>query len=251
MAFRVRRRPVALAVLAAVGAIAATSPLWAPSALRRVSWFDAAKVEVTGTRLLAPHEVLAASGVRIGQSVWTDPAAWEAALRRHPVVADAEVTRKLPSTLRIRVVEKRPAALVEAGVLRPATADGEILPVDPARAPVDLPLLRARLKGGTDRIDDRKTREALAEAGRLADLDPALMARVSEVRPEARGGLRLVLGSPGADVLLPARVDEPRLTRLRAALDDVARRAAQGADSAKTGRTLLDARYEDQIVVKM
>jgi cell division protein FtsQ len=241
------RRFLALAAIAVVGGGAY---LGGPSALRHVGFFDADRVEVAGTRLLAPHEVLAASGIRMGASVWTDPAAWEAALRRHPVIADAKVSRRFPATLRIRVTEKRPAALVQAGVLRPVTAEGEVLPVDPSRTTVDLPLLRARMKAGdATRIEDAATRASLAEAGRLAELDPALMARVSEVRPGAKGETRLVLTAPRAEVIVPAAAGEPCLARVRAALADVARREA--ADTTGRTRALLDARYDDQVVVRI
>jgi len=242
-----KRRARRIAVVSVLAA-AASSPLWGPPLLRRSPGFETRRVEVSGTRLLAPHEVLTASGVRIGDNVWTDPAAWESAILRHPVIAGAEVTRVLPGTLRIRITEKRPAALLQAGTLRPVTAEGEILPVDPARVPVDLPLLRARVKpDARGRVGEAPVRALLAEAGRLAELDPALMARVSELRPEAGGLMRLVLSAPAADVLLPPGADEPRLVRLRAALADLERRAP--ADSARAGRMRIDARWEDQVVV--
>jgi cell division protein FtsQ len=238
------RRIAAVAVLAT----AAGSPFWGPPLLRRTPGFETRRVEVSGTRLLAPHEVLAASGVRMGDNVWSDPAAWEAALRRHPVVAEAEVTRRLPGTLRIRVTEKRPAALVQAGTLRPVTAAGQVLPVDPARVPLDLPLLRAPVRpDARGQITAAPVRALLAEAGRLGDLDPALMARVSEVRPEPSGALRLVLTAPAAEVILPAGANEARLVRLRAALTDLERRVPPGS----TRRTRVDARWEDQIVVRI
>jgi cell division septal protein FtsQ len=115
-------------VLAAVGIVAASSPFWGPPLLRVSPGFDTRRVEVSGTRLLAPHEVLAASGVKIGGSVWTDPAGWEAGPAPPPRRRRGEVTRRLPNTLRIRVTEKRAAALVQAGTLRPVTAEGEVLP---------------------------------------------------------------------------------------------------------------------------
>lgn len=236
-------------VLAAAAAVLAVSaPFWGPPLLRRAPGFDAKRVEVSGTRLLAPHEVLAASGVEIGDNVWTDPAAWESALRRHAVVADAEVTRRLPGTLRIRVTEKRPAALVQAGTLRPVTAAGELLPVDPSRVPLDLPLLRSPAKPDARGRLPAAARALAAEAGRLGDLDPALMARVSEVRPEAGGALKLVLSTPAADVVLPHGAGEQRLVHLRAALADIERRAPP--DSARA-RVRLDARWEDQVVVRL
>jgi cell division protein FtsQ len=245
-----RRRTRRIA-LAATAIVAASSPFWGPTVLRRTPGFGADHLEVSGTRLLAPHEVLTASGVKIGDNVWTDPAAWEAALRRHPVVADAEVTRRLPGTLRIRVTEKRPAALVQAGTLRPVTAEGEILPVDPARVPLDLPLLRAAVHPDAHgRIPAGPIRAMVAEAGRLGELDPALMARVSELRGDRDGSLRLVLSAPAAEVLLPPGADEFRLVRLRATLADLERRAP-AADSTRHARARVDARWEDQIVVRM
>jgi cell division protein FtsQ len=243
------RRRIRRAAFAATAAVACAAPLWGPPLLRRAPGFDARRVEVTGARLLAPHEVLAASGVRIGDNVWTDPAGWEAALRRHPAVAAAEVTRSLPGTLRIRVTEKRPAALVQAGTLRPVTAEGEILPIDPSRVPLDLPLLRATLPRGTAAaLPAGPARAAVAEAGRLGELDPALMARVSEVRPDAGGTLRLVLSAPAAEVVLAPGADEARLVRLRAALADLERRLPP--DSTRR-RARVDARWEDQIVVRL
>ena len=242
---RIVRRVLLLALLAAVASV----PFWGPRAGRRIAWFAAERVEVTGARMLAPHEVLKASGVAVGLNVWTDPAPYVAALRRDPAVADAEITRVLPRTLRIRVTEKAPAALVQAGTLRPATADGEVLAVDPARAPLDLPLFTGRVRvDGRGRITDAGVRAALAEAGRLGALEPALMARVSEVRPAGRDGLRLILSTPAADLLVRDGISPEAVVRLRAALDDVMRRAA--ADTTAHGRPVLDARFDDQVVVR-
>jgi cell division protein FtsQ len=237
------------AFLLALLAAAASSPFWGPRAGRRIDWFAAERVEVTGASLMAPHEVLRASGVRVGLNVWTDPAPYVAALRRNPAVADAEIVRVLPRTLRIRVTEKSPAVLVQAGTLRPATADGEVLAVDPARASIDLPLFTGRVRiDRSGRIADAETRAALAEAGRLGALEPALMARVSEVRPAGRDGLRLILSAPAADLLVRDGISPEAVVRLRAALDDVARRAA--ADTVRHGRPVLDARFDDQVVVR-
>lgn len=243
------RRVLGRALLLALLGAAASSPYWGPRAGRRIDWFAAERVEVTGARLLAPHEVLRASGVVVGLNVWTDPAPYVAALRRNPAVADARITRVLPRTLRIRVTEKSPAALVQAGTLRPATAEGEVLAVDPSRSALDLPLFTTRVRvDGRGRITDADARAALAEAGRLGALEPALMARVSEVRPLGRDGLRLILSAPAADVLVRDGISADAVVRLRAALDDVLRRAA--ADTTQHGRPVLDARFDDQVVVR-
>lgn len=244
-----RRAAVLLGTAAIVGGLAAAFPYWAPPLGQRIGWFAAERVEVTGARLIAPHEVLRASGVRVGTNVWTDPTPFVAALRRHPAVASAEVVRVWPRALRIRVVEKTPAALVQAGVLRPATADGEVLAVDAAAGGLDLPLYTGRVKvDARGRIGDAEARATLAEAARLAELEPALMARVSELRPLSRTETRLILSRPAADVLVRDGIGPDALVRLRAALDDVAARAA--ADTTTHARVEVDARYDDQVVVR-
>lgn len=72
-----------------------------------------------------------------------------------------------------------------------------------------------------------------------------LMARVSELRAGADGSTRLVLAHPRAEVLIAAGAVEPRLTQLRAALADVARRMPE------TGRAQVDARFADMVVVRL
>jgi cell division protein FtsQ len=223
---------------------ALSAPLWGPRVLARTPWFRVQRVEVAGVHLLAPHEALAASGIRVGESVWSDPAGWEARLARHPVVAEARVTRRLPGTLRIGVREKEPVGLVEAGALRPVTARGELLPADPARVAVDLPLIRIPLSRGGVAPRDRAL---LAEVERLGQLDAGLLARVSEVRWSGRD-LLLTLSAPDARVLVPAGAGTDRLRRLRAALAEVEGRLAARADGA--GPVRIDLRFQDQVVVR-
>ncbi|HKP77402.1 MAG TPA: hypothetical protein VJT67_17865, partial [Longimicrobiaceae bacterium] len=59
---------------------------------------------------------------------------------------------------------------------------------------------------------------------------------------------RLVLSTPAADVLVRDGISPEAVVRLRAALDDVARRAA--ADTLPQPRLEIDARYDDQVVVR-
>lgn len=228
------------------------APVWGPQVLRHLSWFDVERVEISGTRLLAPHEVLVASGVRRGQSVWDDARVWEAALRGHPVISDAQVSRKLLGTLRIRVEEERPVALVDMGALRPVTATGAVLPIDPARAPVDLPLIRMPLASPEHNLAaDTGTLSLLAETARLGQLDPGLVARVSEVRQSKAGELLLTLSHPAAELVLPPGAELVRLRQLRAVLDDIERRATTaGTDAGGASSPRVDLRFVDQVVVR-
>jgi cell division protein FtsQ len=240
------RIPIRWLAIAALAATGLASPFWGPLLLRRIGWFEVRRVEVSGTRLLAPHVVLAASGIRQGSNVWDDPAAWEGALRGHPAVAEARVTRRFPATLRVRVLEKRPVAFVEHGALRPATASGELLPIDPARSAVDLPIVRG---AWSDAAEQRAVRGLLGEMGRLTELDPGLLSEVSEVRAGAEGPGVLVLSHRLAEIVLPAGQDSGRLAQLRAVLGELQRRLPDSGGNGPAAR--VDLRFRDQIVVRL
>jgi len=232
----------------ALALAAVLSPWWGPPLLRFLPWFEVRRVEVSGTRFLAPHTVLAVSGIRRGQSVWDDPGRWERALRAHPAIASARVTRRLPGTLRVRVEEKRPVAYVEAGALQPATAAGEVLPLDPAQVPVDLPIVRG---GWTDPKQARVTRSVLAETGRLAELDPGLMAEISEVRTAGADPRTLLLTHRVAEIVAPVGLEADRLAQLRAVLADLEQRRAAPPGQPAPPAARVDLRYRDQVVVRL
>lgn len=224
-----------------VGAVTG-AVLAAPRVLPAVPGFEVRRVEVTGTRLLDPGEVLRTSGIQRGQSVWDDPVAWETALERHAVIASAEVTRRLPATLRVAVEEERPVAYLADGVLTPVTAAGAALPVDPAVSAPDLPIVR--LAAGADSIP----RAVLAEVERLARMDSELMAEVSEIRPRGDDGVVLLLRHREADIVIPAGAPAERLVELRAVLADIDRRGGRG-DAAEVAQ--VDLRFADQVVVRL
>jgi cell division protein FtsQ len=237
------------ALLAGIVAAAAATPFWAPPVLRQLAWFRVERVEVSGVHLLAPHEVLAAAQIRADQNVWDDPRPWLSALAAHPMIRDARVERALPRTLRLRIEERRPVGFVLAGALRPAAADGSVLPVDPARAPVDLPLVRTgRVSAADARVTDEDALFLLAEAGHLGELDPGLLARVSEMRRTPAGDVLLTLGTPAIELLLPPRSGLDRLRQLRAVLEHVETRAA-GFPPSRPVR--VDLRFADQVVVRL
>lgn len=240
-----RSRVVASGLL--VAALLALGWLYTPRLLRGLPFFRLSRVEVTGTRLLAPHQVLAAARIAPGENLWDDPQRWRAGVLRNPLIADVEVARRFPGTLRLRVREKLPAALVEAGALRPATADGELLPLDPSRADLDLPLLRLRRAVVGSRVDDAGDRTLLAEVARLNALDPTLMANVSEIATAGAGELLLRLSRPEIVVRLPAGAGAARTAELRATLAELQRRAP-AADAAVP--FWLDLHFDAQIVVR-
>ena len=239
-------RKLRLAGLTVLGAAALSSPLWGPRVLREIPWFEVRRVEISGTRLVAPHQALAASGVERGRNLWAELGEVEAALSAHPAIEGAVVRRRLPHTLRIRIEEKRPIAYVEAGALSPVTSRGEILPVEPAR--LDLPVIRGDWSKATPALRGA----LLAETERLARTDPALLAHVSEIRGVGKTLEHLVLTHSLAEITLPVGVTPERLAQLRAVLEDLERRLpAAVAEDGPASSARVDLRYEEQIVVRL
>lgn len=242
------RHPVLLTALAAVILLATTSPLWGARIGRHIAWLSVERVEVTGTRLLAPEEVIAVAGIEPGQPLLQEPDLWIDALRQHPVIADVSVTRWPPRTLRIHVIEKLPVALVSDGTLRLATASGEILPVDPHAAPLDLPIVHGSFQ---DSASAAAAHATLAETDRLTVLAPALMRQVSEIRAEPGEDSVLRLSHAAAEILVPAGAPLLRLEELKIVLADLERRfPASDAEDTRRHRHHVDLRFDDQVVVR-
>ncbi|HEX6937777.1 MAG TPA: FtsQ-type POTRA domain-containing protein [Longimicrobiales bacterium] len=239
----VPRRAVAL--LAAVAVVALITQ--APVLLRRLDAFRVERVEVLGTRHLAPHTALAASGITRTSSVFDDPGPWREALLRHPLVAEATIERKLPSTLIVRIVEVEPVALVRTPELRPVDAGGRLLPIDPAGIALDLPIVDVPADAAADGAIDSEIALALIDvAVRLGAAAPSLAARVSEVAPAPGGTVRLFLRDPpGAEVWLPTELEAKRLEQLRLTIADLERRQEMAAVRR------IDLRFRDQVVVSL
>jgi hypothetical protein len=173
-----RRGRLTLAALAGVLLVAAL-----PLLLRHVAFFRVRRVEVVGVRYLAPERVVAALKLAPDQNLFDptgDPARRAAAL---PGVVRATVSRRLPATLRVSVVELQPMALVSGrdGMI-PLDCDGEALPYDPSRSGLSLPIVA--------RADTVLVRAlCVVRAG-----DSTMYDAVDAVRPGAGGSVILDLG---------------------------------------------------------
>lgn len=78
--------------------------------LSKSSFFAVSRIEVVGTKLMAPSEVVGASGLRVGQSVlWVHPEAVAARIRALDLVRDVVVRRVGVSVIRIEISERAAA----------------------------------------------------------------------------------------------------------------------------------------------
>jgi hypothetical protein len=210
--------------------VVVTSPWWARFIASRLSYFRVRRVEIVGVRYLAPSDILARLRVDTTRSVWDDPRPLEDRVARHPQVSEVSISRKLPGTLVVNVVENLPVALVstERGFLA-FDARGRQLPLDPSRVAVDLPIAARR---------DTALFRLLAQ---LRTERPAVFERVSEVR---RVGNREVLVHFES---LPVRamldVTPDRFAEIFPVEADLAKRQARVAE--------LDLRFRDQVIARL
>lgn len=208
----------------------ASLPWWGRAALSRLAFFHVRKIEIEGARYLAPGDVVARLGIDTATSVWTPLGPLAARVERHPLVAGATVSRRLPGTLVVVVTEKVPVALVPGrGGFKSFDAAGEALPIEPSRVPVDLPILVGR---------DTALLELLGE---LKVQVPSLYARVSEVRRSGKQEVVVRVATVPVRAMADVRAD--RLADIIPVEQDLARRQARVVE--------LDLRYREQVIARL
>lgn len=219
---RVLRWSAALAVLAGLAA----TPWW----VQELTYFRVRRVEITGTRFVPPADLLAALALDSTASVWQRLGPLEARVAAHPQVLEATLRRTLPGTLVVAVRENLPVALVEAPEgLRPFDREGRPLPIDPSRTALDVPVVA------------QADTAVLRLLGDLRADAPALYARVSAVRWDEAGGMRVLL--TGVAVRAAAGISAARFVRLLDVEADLRQRGVRARE--------LDLRYRDQIVARI
>jgi cell division septal protein FtsQ len=216
---------------ALAGVLAAGSAVWwGPLALRPFSFFAVRKVELVGVRYLDPGAVVAALGMRRDASVWDRLGGLADRVRALPGVAEAEVTSRLPGTLRVRIREIEPVALAsgESGLV-PVEGGGRPLPYDPVRVGLDVPVV------------ERAERGLVGGLAVVQSADPALFGSVAAARSGPGGSMELDLDG-GGRVRFALPVD-PAVVRSVAAVErDLAARSQ--------GWRELDGRYAGWVVVR-
>ena len=222
---RSRRGGVALAALALLA-----SPWWGRLIASELSFFRVRRVEIVGVKYLAPSAVLARLRVDTTRSVWDDLSVLERRVASHPQVANVSISRKLPGTLVVNVVENLPIAMVstDRGMLV-FDERGRQLPLDLSQVPVDLPIAARR---------DTSLFRLLA---RVRAERPGVFARLSDV--SRAGDKEVVIRFKTLQVRAMLDVTPDRLAEIFPVEADLARRQARVAE--------LDLRFRDQVIARL
>lgn len=239
-----RRDARILAATLVVGGLWMGAPrVW--SAVAATDTFRVRGVEISGLRYLTRSAVLRAMGVNERSNVWDNTGVWAHNVAEIPLVKSARVSRRMPGTLVVKVVERTPVALVPTPVLRPVDARGALLPIDPAEHRLDLPILyerQAPVPGSA--FLPRRGRRLAGEIARLDHADAGFMDGVSEVSWQGAHTLVVRWSDPQVDFLLDAGAPARRLRDGLAVLGDAMARDPSHPPVA------IDLRYADQVVVR-
>lgn len=208
--------------------------------------FRVTDVDISGLETLDRGRILALLDVTGETSVWGDTRSWEERLLAHPLLKEAHVRRRIPGTLVVDVVERRPVALAPTPILEPVDREGVFLPLDPVASRLDLPVLDVRDEPAPGaRLLPGRERTLAAEVARLAEAQPLFFRLVSEAAWSEDGRTLVVrLADPHATFLVAPGSPPARLQEGLTVLADVLDRRPD------VGSPVIDLRYADQVVVR-
>jgi cell division septal protein FtsQ len=231
-------------VLGLVAAIAVLAHL--PWDFLRRQFAVVTDVRIEGVRYLDAAKVAAIAGLKEGADLFdVDLSRARQALLLDSRVAHAEVTRRLPRGIRVRVAEREPVLLVQHGVPWEIDAEGVLLSPLAGGVVADVPMLvgprfdgvpaGAHVRGvGVDR--------GLAWVRALSRQELQLAGRVSEIDVSDGRATSLMLLS-GTRVVAPSWPPSTRrLSALRVVLADLDRKQMTADE--------VDVRFEHQVIVR-
>jgi cell division septal protein FtsQ len=199
-----------------------------PSVLRQLDFFRVRRVEITGLQYLDASKLIAALRLTSRASVFDDADPLVRRLRAVPGIITADISYRVPGTLRVGVHEAVPVALTPRGDrLALVDAGGRVLPFDPVGSVPDLPVL---IGGGG---------VVAGALGRVQDYNPEFFARVDAAW---RVGTDVVLEVAGRWFWFDAQPTAEDIRAVTAVEQALARRGRPFQE--------LDGRFAGQVIVR-
>jgi len=181
-------------------------------------YFALREIEVEARGRIDPKTLIAWAGLTPGMSIWGVHAAEaERRLLAHPRICEASLERRLPNQVRLRVEERRPLAILLAGLPLLLAGDGAVFPALDGEATAELPYVTGVLATGGAPADGGKD---LRAAVRLVALWQAHAdwPAISEIRPDGEDFVVFANGSPLA-VRFAAEAQAEDFARLSSVLE--------------------------------
>lgn len=194
--------------------------------------FSIKNVQIDGAGRKTPQEIADLGELRLGENVFgVDLDAARRKIEADPWVDSATVTRKLPGSVFVTVVEHEPAALVAIDdKMFLASAAGEVFKELAPEDPVDLPVVT-----GIQAKDVAKDREGVKKDVQraldvAAEVDKTALAKrypLQEIHLVEDGTIEIVVGSDGIAVHLGAPPYRGKLEQAERVFDELAKRKTE------------------------
>ncbi|MGE5395939.1 MAG: cell division protein FtsQ/DivIB [Chitinophagales bacterium] len=211
----------------------------------RSSLFFIDRITVTGNVVVDKKEILALSGIQIGQNIFDiDPAASEKAIGIVPRIKRVEVSRKIPRQVLIRVAERKPWAMVvnKKGYI---VIDGEGVCLGSKTTIVDdpgVPIITLEDQPGVLREGERLS-ASIKNVRKVVDALPEELRPIVSEYHCTKNGQVFLYTIEGTEVRLGGL---DRLAEKMQLLDQV---VDMNKDESNTGLQYIDLRYKGQPVI--
>ena len=240
------------AVLRWMGAVAGLAGLiaagfWTAAAAGRSPELTVSRIRVEGNERLSEGEILEALGLHSGSNILNlDLDSLKDQLMRSPWIKDVQLTRVLPATLTLRVVERSPVGIAVLDELYLMDEQGHLLDeAGPRYADLTPPLVRGLADERGVLIEGRSEL-----AGRLLwalTQDERLESVISAIDvTEGAGSIKVRLRHPPLTVLVAEDDIVPRLTQVLPLMEGILDRfpSVAAVDLRYRGRVYLQLRTE-------
>ena len=211
--------------------VSVTAALGARRYVTTTPRFAVSEIVVTGNARRSPDDIASEAGIARGANVFSlDLDRARARLLADPWVREASLSRRLPGTVNVQVVERDAAAIVALGDSYLATRDGDIFKRLEPGDPTDLPAVTGLTPDSVSADREaavRNVRRALDLAAEYEHSPLAARAPLEEVHLADDGGFTLFVGKTAIALELGSAPFHHKLEEAARVLAELDRRGAK------------------------
>ena len=210
--------------------------------------FNFDELKIVGNETVSSEELFRLSGLKFGENL-LDIDVQRAAERinANPFIERVSISRDLPHTIAMRVMERKPFVLISQGRFYAIDKSGHLLP-SRSHKNFDLPIITGieelSLPYMGNKVDDLRFGKAL-DVALLLNAEPfSLYNSISEINISPRGDISLIGTHKGTKIFLGKSGYENKINRIRSLLSTL--KLGEGL----SGYQYVDLRFENQVIVK-
>ncbi|MFQ6618025.1 MAG: cell division protein FtsQ/DivIB [Fidelibacterota bacterium] len=211
--------------------------------------FGIEKIQIVGNRMVDSKKILSLSALKFGEDILgLHTGEVEGRIAGYPFIKRVRVSKILPSTVKIEILERRPLAYITGDELYSVDEDFFVLPPPTLSRRIDLPLitgitLTSKIVPGM-KIENKRVMLATWILHQIKSMDPLLYLEISEVHFDRNAEIELFGTEGGTKILLGKKDLLLRLYTLKNFLQQIHRRKDFSAFS------YIDLRFRNQVIVK-